>query len=169
MSLDHRVAQFFSTRHKKRPWLDGFAVVSAQYAIVLALVSAWIFLNEILTEKSWADVGIALFFLLAINWAVTVVLEYLFGRVRPFHALHKKMLGRFFVPTPSFPSAHAAISFALATAMIQLTGWPGIFWALLAILISWGRVYVGVHYVSDVVAGGILGIALTCFLFPILL
>jgi undecaprenyl-diphosphatase len=61
---------------------------------------------------------------------------------------------------PSFPSGHAASSFACAT--ILAVAVPRFAWAfyLLAAGIACSRVYVGVHYPLDVLAGAALGILL---------
>ena len=59
----------------------------------------------------------------------------------------------------SFPSAHALSSFAVATAMVRVD--PATAGALLvALAISLGRPYLGMHYPSDVLAGAFLGIVL---------
>lgn len=59
----------------------------------------------------------------------------------------------------SFPSGHAAISFACATVIGAAVprARPGLF--VLAVLIAWSRVYVGVHYPLDVLAGALWGLA----------
>ena len=58
----------------------------------------------------------------------------------------------------SFPSAHATSSFAVATAMVRVD--PAMSAAfLVAIALSLGRPYLGMHYPSDVVAGALLGVA----------
>lgn len=59
----------------------------------------------------------------------------------------------------SFPSAHALSSFAVATAMVRVD--PATAGALLvALALSLGRPYLGMHYPSDVLAGALLGVAL---------
>jgi len=59
----------------------------------------------------------------------------------------------------SFPSAHATSSFAVATAMVRVD--PAMAGAFaVAILISLGRPYLGMHYPSDVLAGAFLGVLL---------
>ncbi len=59
----------------------------------------------------------------------------------------------------SFPSAHALSSFAVATAMFRVD--PATAGALVvALAISLGRPYLGMHYPSDVLAGAVLGVVL---------
>jgi undecaprenyl-diphosphatase len=58
----------------------------------------------------------------------------------------------------AFPSGHAATSFAAATVLSRAG--PRLAPALfaLAVAIAWSRVYVGVHYPSDILAGALLGV-----------
>jgi membrane-associated phospholipid phosphatase len=59
----------------------------------------------------------------------------------------------------SFPSAHATSSFAVATAMTRVEPLGALAFAL-ALALSLGRPYLGMHYPSDVVVGAVLGIGL---------
>jgi membrane-associated phospholipid phosphatase len=59
----------------------------------------------------------------------------------------------------SFPSAHAVSSFAVATAMVRVDpATAGAF--VVALALSLGRPYLGMHYPSDVLAGAFIGVAL---------
>jgi len=59
----------------------------------------------------------------------------------------------------SFPSAHAFSSFAVATAMFRVDpATAGTF--VVALALSLGRPYLGMHYPSDVLAGAFLGVVL---------
>ena len=60
-------------------------------------------------------------------------------------------------PSPSFPSGHATTTFACAVAVAILV--PKLRWAALAVAATVGvaRVYLGVHYGLDVLAGAVLG------------
>jgi membrane-associated phospholipid phosphatase len=59
----------------------------------------------------------------------------------------------------SFPSAHAFSSFAVATAMFRVDpATAGAF--VVALALSLGRPYLGMHYPSDVLVGAVLGIIL---------
>lgn len=89
-------------------------------------------------------------------------LKWVFERVRPCRALSEAVkiepngCGALF----SFPSNHAANTAAIASFIQVLypkSGW--ISWPIVA-LIGFARVYVGAHYVTDVLGGWILGGAL---------
>ena len=62
--------------------------------------------------------------------------------------------------THSFPSGHAAISFACATGLGAVAPRLRIPLYMLAAAVAWSRAYVGVHYPADVFAGALLGTAL---------
>jgi membrane-associated phospholipid phosphatase len=93
------------------------------------------------------------------SWFVCFILQRLVGRKRPFEAGATTPLITMTWLGPSFPSAHAAIAFA--TAMIgffmfaPLYG-PWIFIAAACVAVS--RVATGVHYLTDVIVGALIGI-----------
>ncbi len=92
--------------------------------------------------------------------AAWVVIKELVNRPRPPVAL-----AALIEPGSSFPSGHATNAFALAAfgaffLWKHLAGPLRLVAALpflLAALIAYGRVYLGVHYLTDVLAGGVLG------------
>jgi len=88
------------------------------------------------------------------------VLKPLIGRVRPCNALPP---GSFrlldgVTATFSFPSAHAANSFAMATVVSWRFPAFAIVAFLIAAAVAYSRVYVGVHYPFDSLAGAFLGV-----------
>jgi undecaprenyl-diphosphatase len=90
---------------------------------------------------------------------LALLLKMLGGRRRPFVANPEQDP---LVGTPfdlSLPSGHAATSFAGATLLAWYAPRLAVPLFALAVLIAWSRVYVGVHYPLDIVAGAVLGIA----------
>lgn len=91
-----------------------------------------------------------------------ILLKNLVARTRPYEVIEGLT---YLVSKPgdySFPSGHAGCSFAVACIMFrQLPKKYGIPALVLAILISLSRLYVGVHYPSDVLFGVISGIAIS--------
>jgi undecaprenyl-diphosphatase len=84
-------------------------------------------------------------------------LRQLIGRPRPFlaHADPSPLVNK--PSTGSFPSGHTATAFACATVIAW--AWPkaAVPVFVLAALVGWSRVYVGVHYPLDVLGGALLG------------
>ncbi len=64
--------------------------------------------------------------------------------------------------TSSFPSGHATVAFACATVLALGRPRLALWLFALAALIAFSRVYVGVHYPFDVLAGAVLGVAVAC-------
>lgn len=61
--------------------------------------------------------------------------------------------------THSFPSGHATSAFAAATVLAWCEPRGRVWFYVLAAAIAFSRVYLGVHWPSDVLAGALLGIA----------
>ena len=95
---------------------------------------------------------------LGVTSGVVTILKALTARVRPCNGLAWAHTLAIDVPVDcSFPSGHAAGSFAFALFVAGLKPRAAIFLVPLACLIALSRVALGVHYPSDVVAGAVLG------------
>jgi len=116
-----------------------------------ALMLAWLFSNSV--WRKWEVVEFVSISLLA---ALVMSIKFLVRRKRP-----EGEWGSIYRNTDphSFPSGHAARSFLIAVIASGLSpAWLAILLWLWAPLVALARVAMGVHYVSDVVAGAVVGV-----------
>jgi undecaprenyl-diphosphatase len=93
-----------------------------------------------------------------VHLVVDIVLKPAIGRPRPFMAAPDLPVYGTYPETLSFPSGHAAN--ATAAALVITRRWPhyrGILWAV-AVLVAVARVYLGMHYPADAMAGAVIGL-----------
>lgn len=89
---------------------------------------------------------------------VNIALKPIVARVRPYDVVQDIRVITSLPGDHSFPSGHSAASFAAAWALFRTErrqwGVPAL---VLAALISLSRLYVGVHYPTDVICGAAIG------------
>lgn len=127
--------------------------------IVATLVCLWVWRGRGLTTRAWWA-----FVTMMVGWNLALDVKYLVQRARPVvsdpvsHA-----------PGYSFPSGHAANA-AIGAATVVLLLWPllrprgrtvaVLVGAVVVVLTSLDRVFLGVHYPSDVTGGVLFGAGL---------
>ena len=117
----------------------------------IGLLAIWLSGNSF--WKEWAVVQFAGIGLLAV---MVLAIKFLVRRRRP-----EGEWGNIYRYTDphSFPSGHAARAFLIATIAAGLgPSWLAILLWLWAPLVAFARVAMGVHYLSDIVAGALFGI-----------
>ena len=120
----------------------------------------WIVLSVILTcipryRKAGITMGLALIFCLLIG---NMTLKPLIARPRPYTYFPEMTLLIAPLTDFSFPSGHTFASFASATTLFLYHKKAGIAAYILAAIIAFTRLYLYVHFPSDVIAGMLLGI-----------
>ncbi|MGN1295261.1 MAG: phosphatase PAP2 family protein [Bacilli bacterium] len=90
-------------------------------------------------------------------------IKFLVKRTRPYHEIDGfvQMMDKIHYRHPSsysFPSGHTFTAFFLATTIfIRWRKW-GYVTLPLALMVGFSRIYLGAHYLSDVLVGGLLGV-----------
>ncbi len=148
----------------KVPWLDAlFLIIMNDYLIPVLLSSFLLALwitgqtrMERLRSQWWMLVGVTGVGFSNIGVAVINVI---WPRPRPFNELDGVNL-LFYAPTnPSFPANPVAVGAAVATVFWVVSPRMSFMLFSITLLMGFARIYGGVFYPSDILAGVVLGIA----------
>ncbi|MDI6820753.1 MAG: phosphatase PAP2 family protein [Patescibacteria group bacterium] len=132
--------------------LDFFGVFLADYLPYLLFIAVLVFLWREKLKKRKLIILFSLVLAVIISWGFLVdVIRFFYDRPRPFLTLS-------FVPlidesSPSFPSRHAAVLFAVAFVIFSFNKKWGYWFFGLVFLVGLARIFVGVHWPSDILGG----------------
>lgn len=143
------------------PWLTH---IGSHFAVILFILVSWIITKEL-------KVLFGLLLLYAVQNLIIYLLKFIVRRRRPLprHEMESRVSkGPGEIIDPSFPSAHTTFSFMIATVLSFWFPRYQLVFFLIAGFTGWTRVYLGLHYPTDVMTGGLLGYGITkMFLFYI--
>lgn len=146
-----------------------FRVISGTYAVCLVSAAlGFLVYRSIRTEESIWRISLFAFACVAGASIAVSMLKIGFGRSRP-SALFDGGVHEFVGFTlasgwESFPSGHATVIAAVATALALIVPRLTPLFIGAALVVAAGRVVIGVHYPSDAIAGLLLGAMCTLFL-----
>ena len=138
------------------PLLDKimiFITTLAEYGAIWIIV-ALLFLFSKKYRKYGVIMAIALLIMYVCN---DLILKHIIGRLRPFEVNPEWQILISQPSGSSFPSGHTAVSFtgALCVSMANKKFAPYAY--ILAVLIAFSRIYLLVHYPSDIIGGAVVG------------
>lgn len=156
--------------------LDNIMIFFAKDALeiyAVLFVIAWFALPKRDIQNRHALVMAGLSGVLAL--LVNVVISHIWFRPRPFTVFHQYTELVSHSQDASFPSDHTSGSFGFAAGSWgKQQKWISYTFTMIAIIVMFARVYVGVHYPTDVLAGLVVGVIagkimwrFTRFLFPL--
>lgn len=124
--------------------------VALIFSAILAIILVIAFWKK--NEELWLPV---LFSSLALGAVTVIGLQHLFSRPRPEDI---KLVGvAMQLWRYSFPSGHTAVAFSVVPILLKVLPKYKILWFGFPTIVAISRVYMGAHYVSDVIFGALLG------------
>ena len=149
---------FWIREHLTTPFLDA---VMPYISSLARTGEVWILLALILVcFKKTRKAGVAMGLAMACGYLIgNMGMKNLFARTRPYDVAEVELLVAK-LHDFSFPSGHTLVSFEAATALTVYHRRWGVAALVLAALIAYSRLYLFVHYPTDVVAGALLGVGI---------
>jgi undecaprenyl-diphosphatase len=135
-------------------------VITDRAQFIVPLIVLWFLLFWKAGKKGRIVALLTLLVIAASDQVSAHVLKPVFSRTRPPYALESIRLLVDTTRSFSFPSVHASNAFAVAAFVSSFYPRTKIALYILAALIAYSRVYVGVHFPSDVLGGAALGLVL---------
>ena len=136
--------------------LDSLGIFFAKYCEYFLILGLFLFLLERFS-KYWKMVLKAFLAAGLARLVFTNIIRWLLPRPRPFLVTDVNLLiGK--INEPSFPSGHAAFYFAISTLVFYYNKEAGVLFYLLSFIIGMARVFAGVHWPSDILAGAAVGV-----------
>ncbi|MBU2638041.1 MAG: phosphatase PAP2 family protein [Nanoarchaeota archaeon] len=150
LRYDRQIILFFQTHRNLALdiFFTAFTHIGTMIAVLIIIASLfmWKRHKQGWIAPLWLSVGFAAF--------ITYLIKYIVLRPRP-EAIG--IAAAIAAAGYSFPSAHSSTAFAALPVMDKVFGRLRYAWILLACVIALSRVYLGVHYLSDIIFGAIIG------------
>lgn len=159
-TLNHTIALFVYALASKNIWTESFAILLSEGLLVLAFVTYVFTILPLRRSGAYArtvfhDIAPA-----AITALFGYIAKYFIAAPRPYVVLPLSPLGAHTDPLASFPSLHVAVITAFATTIYFAHPKLGKYIVAMVPFVMLGRIAVGAHWFTDVVAGALLGIVI---------
>ncbi len=156
MNIDFYIFQQINQFAGRWIWLDNIGIFFAKYFEYFLIIL--IFLIPLFYKKAgWKVIFQSFLAAILARFGIVELIRYFFPRTRPFVENHVNLLLNK-INESSFPSGHAAFYFALSTVIYSYNKRAGIFFFIASFLIAISRVFVGVHWPLDIIAGVLVGV-----------
>ena len=155
--MDYFLFQQINNLAEQWEYLDVISIFFAKYSGYVLILALLLF-SARNYKKYWPIVAMAFSAAIVSRFVIAEIIRFFLPRLRPFVENQANLIISQSPAEPSFPSGHASFYFALSTIIYGYHKKAGILFYIASFLISLGRVFVGVHWPSDIIAGSISGI-----------
>ena len=152
--IDNKGLNYISEKCKNRTFDRIMPIITmmGNLGIIWLIISSLLFL-----KVEYRIIGVSVILALVLTTIIGEgIIKHIVRRSRPFQDNEEELVINKPI-TYSFPSGHTASSFAALAVLLQMNGKLGLILSPIATLIAFSRVYLKVHYPTDVIFGMFLG------------
>ncbi len=162
LKFDPQIVRFFFKirSYYLSQFLLGIAFVSSEVIIFFVLTSLFLWSER---KRKWiVPLWITMFLSVLVSYGLKIIVQ----RPRPFEAgiVQPILLESFSKWNYSFPSFQSMLVFAAIPILAKEFKRVKYVWVIFAVLVALSRLYLGVHYFSDVLAGALIGYGIGMFI-----
>ena len=153
-AIDNKGLKYISEKCQNRTFDKMMPIITmmGNLGVIWFVISSLMFL-----KVEYRIIGIGVILAVALTTIIGEgIIKHIVRRSRPFQDKEEKLLINKPI-TYSFPSGYTASSFAALAVFLQMNGKLGLIVSPIATLIAFSRVYLKVHYPTDVIFGMLLG------------
>jgi undecaprenyl-diphosphatase len=162
MKLDYKLFEMMNQFAGKNAILDQFVLLFSKYGpILFGIVFVWLWFSKSGNKMENRKLVLFALTIAVLTLGIDKIIEMSYFRPRPFVSHTVTLLVEKSTMDPSFPSNHAAGSFALAFALFWKHRKAGSVLLIMAVFMALSRLYIGVHYPLDVLVGAFIALAVT--------
>lgn len=160
IDVDYEWFKFINVQALHYPLLDNIMIFFAeyvQYTFVLLILVLWL-----LNKSNYRVIAFQAMFSFTVAYSINRLIELFIFRERPFIS-HEIIQLVEHSANSSFPSDHATSAVVIAFTLWLSSHSYRYIWVFLALGVAFSRIWVGVHYPFDVVAGIFNGVMVALF------
>ncbi len=152
--FDNRIVMLVSLL--RTPGLTSFFLTITSTVVVIMI---FVLLTALFVKEKRRKMLLPLWLAVAVSYIISIGLKILIQRQRPFElGLVSAVINSSYSWWDfSFPSSHAILVFSVVPFLSKEFPKFKYVWIVFACLVAFSRVYLGLHFLSDVIVGGLIG------------